>query len=314
VKEYLIRCAPKFQNIKASGVKNHNANGFHSRTISQRSLCCASALRLLPELGLRARAPMPAEGTSDIPPIETVYVNNLNERINKEELKKSLYAIFSQFGPILDVVARKTYRMRGQAFVVFRDITAATQAVRQLQGFPFYDQPMKLTYAKAKSDATAKLDGTFELKQKAERQAKRKAEREARAAAELAAKTAGSKRGADEAAGDEHGSGKRGRTGSEPALPVAPSAMPVAPSLSTQPAGPNPILFVENLPAEVNAMMLSMLFQQFPGYKEVRLVPGKAGIAFVEFEDENQSGAAMRGLQGFKITPQNLMQVSFAKR
>jgi RNA recognition motif-containing protein len=90
--------------------------------------------------------------------------------------------------------------------------------------------------------------------------------------------------------------------------------MPVAPSLSTQPAGPNPILFVENLPAEVNAMMLSMLFQQFPGYKEVRLVPGKAGIAFVEFEDENQSGAAMRGLQGFKITPQNLMQVSFAKR
>jgi hypothetical protein len=85
-------------------------------------------------------------------------------------------------------------------------------------------------------------------------------EREARAAAELAAKTAGSKRGADEAAGDEHGGGKRGRTGSEPALPVAPSAMPVAPSLSTQPAGPNPILFVENLPAEVNEIVLSVLF------------------------------------------------------
>ena len=36
------------------------------------------------------------------------------------ELKKSLYAIFSQFGPILDIVAMKTLKMRGQAFVVFQ--------------------------------------------------------------------------------------------------------------------------------------------------------------------------------------------------
>ena len=43
-------------------------------------------------------------------------------RINKDELKKSLYAAFSQFGPILDIVALKTFRMRGQAFVVFFDL------------------------------------------------------------------------------------------------------------------------------------------------------------------------------------------------
>ncbi len=58
------------------------------------------------------------------------------------ELKKSLYAIFSQFGPILDIVALKTLRMRGQAFVVFRDISSATSALRSMQGFPFYDKPM----------------------------------------------------------------------------------------------------------------------------------------------------------------------------
>ena len=73
---------------------------------------------------------MPAAETEEIPPRETVYVNNLNERINHEELKKSIYAAFSQFGPILEVVALKTLRMRGQAFIVFRDISAATQAVR----------------------------------------------------------------------------------------------------------------------------------------------------------------------------------------
>ena len=58
------------------------------------------------------------------------------------ELKKSLYAIFSQFGPILDIVALKTLKMRGQAFVVFRDISSATNALRSMQGFPFYDKPM----------------------------------------------------------------------------------------------------------------------------------------------------------------------------
>lgn len=58
------------------------------------------------------------------------------------ELKKSLYAIFSQFGPILDIVALKTLKMRGQAFVVFRDLTSATNALRSMQGFPFYDKPM----------------------------------------------------------------------------------------------------------------------------------------------------------------------------
>lgn len=58
------------------------------------------------------------------------------------ELKKSLYAIFSQFGPILDIVALKTLKMRGQAFVVFKDISSATNALRSMQGFPFYDKPM----------------------------------------------------------------------------------------------------------------------------------------------------------------------------
>ena len=46
----------------------------------------------------------------------------------------------------------------------------------------------------------------------------------------------------------------------------------------------------------------------------MRLVPGKAGIAFVEFENEVQSGTAMQGLQNFKITPTNLMKITYAKR
>uniref|UniRef100_A0A8C5T415 Small nuclear ribonucleoprotein polypeptide B2 n=1 Tax=Malurus cyaneus samueli TaxID=2593467 RepID=A0A8C5T415_9PASS len=77
---------------------------------------------------------------------------------------------------------------------------------------------------------------------------------------------------------------------------------------------PNYILFLNNLPEETNEMMLSMLFNQFPGFKEVRLVPGRHDIAFVEFENENQAGAARDALQGFKITPSHAMKITYAKK
>lgn len=82
----------------------------------------------------------------DIRPNNTIYINNLNEKVQKEELKKSLYAIFSQFGQILDIVALKTLKMRGQAFVIFKEIQSATNALRSMQGFPFYDKPMVICF------------------------------------------------------------------------------------------------------------------------------------------------------------------------
>ena len=77
---------------------------------------------------------------------------------------------------------------------------------------------------------------------------------------------------------------------------------------------PNEILFLTNLPDETNEMMLSMLFNQFPGFKEVRLVPGRHDIAFVEFENEEQANAARDALQGFKISPTNAIKITFAKK
>lgn len=77
---------------------------------------------------------------------------------------------------------------------------------------------------------------------------------------------------------------------------------------------PHHILFLTNLPSEVTEMMLYVLFHQFPGFREVRLVPGRSDIAFVEFENEVQAGTAKDSLQGFKITPSHAIKVSFAKK
>ena len=59
---------------------------------------------------------------------------------------------------------------------------------------------------------------------------------------------------------------------------------------------------------------LHFVLFQFPGFKEVILVPGRHDIAFVEFETEMQSAAARDALQGFKITPTTAIKISFAKK
>ncbi|XP_075157479.1 U1 small nuclear ribonucleoprotein A snf [Haematobia irritans] len=215
----------------------------------------------------------------DVRPNQTIYINNLNEKIKKEELKKSLYAIFSQFGQILDIVALKTLKMRGQAFVIFKEIASASNALRTMQGFPFYDKPMRIAYAKSDSDVVAKMKGTFK-----ERPKKAKPPKPVVPVEDKKDK-------------------KKKTANAENSNPNTQSEQP-----------PNQILFLTNLPEETNEMMLSMLFNQFPGFKEVRLVPNRHDIAFVEFATELQSNAAKEALQGFKITPSHAMKITFAKK
>ncbi|XP_037790280.1 U1 small nuclear ribonucleoprotein A-like [Penaeus monodon] len=242
----------------------------------------------------------------DIRPNHTIYVNNLNEKVKKEELKRSLYAIFSQFGQILDIVALKTLKMRGQAFVIFKEIQSATNAMRAMQGFPFYDKPMKIAYAKTDSDLIAKQKGTYKergSKRKEEDKKKKKGKEAKGATAVPAGAAAAAKAGAG-----------AGVVPPRPGLFNQPPPVHGAGGIGVPEQPPNQILFLTNLPDETSEMMLSMLFTQFPGFKEVRLVPGRHDIAFVEFENEMQSAAAKDALQGFKITPTHAMKIAFAKK
>ncbi|KAH7676599.1 U1 small nuclear ribonucleoprotein A protein [Dioscorea alata] len=233
-----------------------------------------------------------------LPPNMTIYINNLNEKIKIDELKKSLNAVFSQFGKILEVLAFKTFKHKGQAWVIFEDVSSASEALKRMQGFPFYEKPMRIQYAKTKSDLIAKADGTFVPRERRKKHDER-ADRKKR-----------------EHHHDNNYSGG-GLSATHGAYGVTPplSQLPLGVAkLPEAPAPPNSILFVQNLPTETTPMMLQMLFCQYPGFKEVRMVETKPGIAFVEYGDEMQSTVAMQGLHGFKITPQNPMHVTYAKK
>ncbi|RUS20997.1 U2 small nuclear ribonucleo protein B''-like protein [Endogone sp. FLAS-F59071] len=264
----------------------------------------------------------PTYTMTSIPPNQTIYIRNLPEKIKKEELKRSLYALFSAYGRILDVVAMKTIRMHGQAWVAFREITSATAALRSLNGFMFYDKPIKIEYAKAKSDAVAKLDGTWK-KSGLTDDAKRAKVSSAQAAM-LALSSQKRGRDSEDVDIDKHAKERRRGEGeeeeedqdkdneSEHESEGEPMDTDVAKTEVEE--LPNRTLFLQNLVADVTEAMLSYLFQQYPGFKEVRLVPGRVDMAFVEYENEGQSALAKDALDGFKLTPTRPIRVTYAKR
>ncbi|KAL0665539.1 hypothetical protein Bca4012_102377 [Brassica carinata] len=95
------------------------------------------------------------------------------------ELKKSLNAVFSRFGKIVEVLAFKTLKHKGQAWVVFDNPEPASNAISKMNGFPFYNKPMRIQFAKRKSDVIAKADGTFVPREKRKRQEEKGATRAA---------------------------------------------------------------------------------------------------------------------------------------
>ena len=79
-------------------------------------------------------------------------------------------------------------------------------------------------------------------------------------------------------------------------------------------AVPHRILFAQNLPESYNEQMLTTLFQPYPGFQEVRTVPGKKGIAFIEFQDQIQATIALQNLNGFQLTEFDTLHLTYGKQ
>ena len=86
----------------------------------------------------------------------------MEESIKADQLKEALTEIFSEYGNVIDLVAKKNLKAKGQAFVVFDDPQAAERAIKEIQGFELFDKPMVLDYAKTRSDATVLREGNTE--------------------------------------------------------------------------------------------------------------------------------------------------------
>ncbi|GAA5866689.1 hypothetical protein JCM8547_002725 [Rhodosporidiobolus lusitaniae] len=239
---------------------------------------------------------------------EVLYVNNLNEKIKLPIMKQSLKVLFKEYGHVLGVTAHRNLRMRGQAFVTLDSKEAAVKAVKEVQKFPLYGKPMQLTFARTESDALVKKRHPEDVeKHTAERKERKKISRKENP---LRRKVLAQKEAQKKAA--------------EGAPLVAPVAAPRRiVQMPDEYLPPNKILFVQNLPDDTTKEALEALFRPYPNLLEVRTIPGRKNIAFVEFQDEHSSGVARDALHNIKFSGAKgagdeegglKIKVTFAKR
>jgi RNA recognition motif-containing protein len=78
---------------------------------------------------------------------------------------------------------------------------------------------------------------------------------------------------------------------------------------------PNRILFVQNLPDNYDVNALSSIFGRFEGFREVRMVPGRKGIAFVEYEAEAGAITAKENTAGMALNDgEKTMKVTYQRQ
>jgi len=86
-----------------------------------------------------------------------------------------------------------------------------------------------------------------------------------------------------------------------------------APQIPDEYLPPNTTLFLRDLPDDTDADTLSGLFGRFDGFKEVRMVPGRRGIAFVEFETLEGAISAKEGMGGM-VLGDNIVKVTYQRQ
>lgn len=246
---------------------------------------------------------------ADAAPCRTLYLRGLPEKLPAATLRTLLHAAAAPHGAVLWVSAARTRALRGQAFVTFADLAGAATALRELRGTPFCGGTIEAAYALEESDRA---------RPPPERASVKRRRREEKAAA-VGSRVGGGGDGEameldmevdDAAVTRTAGSGPDGANGS--AEPGADADAPVEPELVVGEV--NQILFAENLPAVATRDVLSDLFGRFAGFKEARTVPGRKGIAFVEFGAELDASIALSGLQGHAFEGGGTLRLTYAKK
>ncbi|KAH9062259.1 hypothetical protein EDB87DRAFT_1673957 [Lactarius vividus] len=216
-----------------------------------------------------------------IQPNTTLYINNLNDKINKDEIRSQLFALFT------------TYWKARQAFLVFTDLASATAALRACDGMAFYDKPMRISYAKSKSHATLRREDPNFVPPNFAHASSAKRVREAEES-EVRAKR--------EKAGDEDGE--------EMDIDDDDEAAPPAPSTSNIQAQPSNKLSCSNLPQEVTNGVLAVLFQQYRGFQTAQVKPSPKPNAAGE-KNAQLAASARQMLDGFQLKKGWNMAVTF---
>ncbi|CUM57262.1 RNA recognition motif RRM, RBD, or RNP domain-containing protein [Debaryomyces fabryi] len=194
--------------------------------------------------------------------LETVYVNNLNDKVSLNKIKGELENVFQKYGKIIQITAHKNLKMKGQAFVTFENKAASRAAIDGLQEHEMFGRPIHVEYAKGNSDNyyrdILKDEEAIEIR----KQLKLKTNEQAAA---KGVKKPGVK-----------------KVQTWKAIP------------------PNKILLIQSLKPETTNGDLLEFFEAYGGFIHSRLVKAR-NLSFIEFENEASATSCLEDLTKEKL-------------
>lgn len=246
------------------------------------------------------QATIPSGLTSAAAPVElgqpnrTLYLQNLPERPNPHKhLPPLLKDLFSAFGPLKrPPILRKGTAMNGQAWIIFKKQSDADAALKALQGTRIWGKSLVIRYARFRSDCVILEKGADKDSLEVERKLRES---------------------------DRIEKAKTPRQTRRQVLTRLMSGNPTA-LQSVSISGPdvllpNRLLFIQNIPPGMSTSpVLADMFRRYPGFQDLRPVPNRPDVAFVEYETEVQAGVARVNLDRSELGMGNILRVSFARR
>ena len=226
---------------------------------------------------------------------ETLYINNLNEKIKIDELKSSLRTLFGKHGTIIEIRARNTIKLKGQAFITFSTQPEATDALTALNGKDFLGKPLQIAYAHNKSDIVLFKQGKLskEDKQQKDLERKRKRDKEYNLL-KLKVKEL-----------NEQQQKENEILNKEQQKVIQPTKINLDENAFN-------VLFVSGVSQKINDDELKALFQQCPGFKVIKRFQN-SGICFVEYDTIIEATNAILKLNNIKIGD-SIITVVYAKK
>lgn len=242
---------------------------------------------------------------SSIPPNQTLYITHLNEKIKLDELKTSLFQLCSQYGEVLEIIASKAIKRRGQAFIVFKNINTAIKAEKELNDALLFGKRISVSFSKSTSDSILKSQGLLSQEAKAKLQSERKNRRDMEYKA--------MRERIIEQKEKELKSKYNPNSQYPPGFNVNNINYNSKSIDANDYSEKNSILFIEDLPKDIDENQLKSMFDRYSGFKELRLHSGR-GVCFVEYDNEINAESAMIGLSETNLNDECILNISFAKK
>jgi RNA recognition motif-containing protein len=228
----------------------------------------------------------------------TLYINNLNEKININELKHELLELLLKYGKIFEIRMSKSLKLKGQAFITFENINDSKKALNDLNGYELFGKKLNINYAKQTSENFLVKKGKLKENKKKEKDIERKKKRD-----EFYKKLKEDNINLKNKLIEEYYNEIYNNNNNDEFNKI----------IDENEDNLNKILFVEfeDVNNNINEDVLKKIFSECKGFLNINMFNNKA---FIEFDNITNAQYAKIKLNKSKINNNILLNISFAKK